>query len=163
MTPRQLIILWLKQAEASEKAHYKRGSRLTSYSALLTVAAVGSSTVVGSSLFALLNQSAGFRTKLALAIASAAAALLVAIHRTLGLAEKAERNREAGSGWERIRNKAVAALTLPETELPTKVKELEAMIDDLVQRSPQIPQRTFNRVGLGKVYEELEAAVNSGS
>jgi hypothetical protein len=158
MTPRQLIVLWLRQAKGSEAAHYTLGSRLASSSALLTVLAVGTSTVVGSSLFSVLNQSAGYRTKLALAIASASAALLVAIQRTLGLAEKAERNRQAGSGWERVRNKAAAALTLPDAELPAAVKELEALIDDLVQRSPQIPERTFTRFELDKVYSELLAA-----
>jgi hypothetical protein len=92
-----------------------------------------------------------------LALASASAAILVAVQRTLSLAERAERNRATGSQWQRILNKATAALTYEDEQRQSAaVDDLEKLIDEVVANSPQIPERYFTKVGLDKVYAEFE-------
>jgi ABC-type cobalamin transport system ATPase subunit len=150
--------LWLRQARASQRAHYELGSTLAHQNALLTATVVVSSTVVGSSLFGLLAKSPGVWWKLGLALASAASAVLLAVQRSLNLADKAERHRASGSNWQRVLNKASAASTYPpgSKRLLTAVDELEKMIDEVVASSPQIPEKKFLAVGLKSIYDELE-------
>jgi hypothetical protein len=158
MTPRHLVGLWLRQARASQRAHYELGSTLANQNALLTATVVVSTTVVGSSLFGLLAKEPGVWLKLGLALASAVSAILVAVQRSLNLADRAERHRASGSNWQRVLNKASAASTYPagSKRLLAAVDELEKMIDDVVASSPQIPEKKFLYVGLKPIYDELE-------
>jgi hypothetical protein len=137
---------------------------LATASALLTGAVVVATTVVGSSLFGLLgSQHTTHDWKLGLAITSALAAVIVAVQRTLGFHEQAERNRATGAKWQRVLNKATVALTYSDGDprLDKAIEELEAMIDEVVAGSPQISEHYFKKKGidLQEVYDAFKQHV----
>jgi hypothetical protein len=111
------------------------------------------------------NKDASFNQKLTLAIVSAIAAILVAVQKNLGLAVLAERHRAAGSSWQRVVSKAAVTLayTHEEQRVRASVEDLEALIDDIVAKSPQIPERRFKEAGLETIYAELEQHASAGS
>jgi hypothetical protein len=163
MTERELLGLWWRLARASEKVHYKIGSRLAWCNSLLTAVVVVASTVVGSSLFSLLSKHTSNSWKLGLAVASVVSAVLVAVQKSLGLGDAAEKNRSTGSGWQRVLNKCTTALTIPDGDprLTVAIAELEKMNDEVVANSPQIPERAFKNSELAEIYAELERYARS--
>jgi hypothetical protein len=159
MTPVALLELRLRQARASEAAHYRRGSILAKSNTWLTLIVTVTTAFVGSSLFALVGQRATDPWKLTLASMGLVAAVLAGLQRALNLGQEGERNRATGAKWERIFNTAVDALTETSDEqaLRTALANITKSIDAVVADSPQLPQRAFYRAGLQRIYDELAA------
>lgn len=148
-----LLAYWGPRARKTEAAHYQVATEYSRRHDALTLLVVSLAAFTGSGLFATLStKSARFKT--VLAILSVIAALLAGLDRSLRYLERAEKHREAGSAWAAIVNeteelKPQLAAHPPEA---TRISSLAKLMNDITARSPYIPQRVFDRCGLGDTY-----------
>ncbi len=155
--PLTLLKLWKERAQLSSKVHYQIASRRMGWNTLLSIGVVVASTVVGSALFASLNDESDGGPTVWLAMVSIAAGVLAGLQRILSLAELGEKHRQAGAQWDRIFNRLCIRMTHVIADEP-KHGELEKLAEEMSQlvfSSPYIPQRAFVRVGLHVTYDAL--------
>lgn len=110
----RLLRDWHNRAAAAAMAHYTLANRCRRRNVLLGVPVVVFSTVVGTSLFATLNDaSVDSDVRLLIGIVSVAAAVLAALQTFLRFAERAERHVMAADWYSAVRRGIAEALALP--------------------------------------------------
>jgi hypothetical protein len=146
----RLLRDWHNRVAAAQDAHYELVTRLRRHNVLLGVPAVVFSAVVGTSLFATLNE-AEISTILRLIIGSlsVAAAVLAALQTFLRFAERAEKHQLAADWYSAIRRDIQELQTLPPGSRgdPKAVFDrLRKEINRVVQQSPEIGQNFWAEV-----------------
>ncbi|HEX2273232.1 MAG TPA: SLATT domain-containing protein [Acidimicrobiales bacterium] len=146
----RLLADWRNRAAAAATAHYRLAYRCRRRNVALGVPVVVFSTVVGTSLFATLNEtSVDSDVRLAIGVVSVAAAVLASLQTFLRFAERAERHVIAADWYSAVRRGIDEALALPPAArkapaeyLPTVRKEMSK----IGQQAPEIPAPIWGRL-----------------
>ena len=146
----RLLCDWHSRAAAAGEAHYRLANRCRRRNVALGVPVVVCSTIVGTSLFATLNDAqVDSQARLLIGAVSVAAAVLAALQTFLRFAERAERPAVAADWYTAVRRGTAATRALPPAareppavHLPKVRKEMSRV----GQQAPEIPAGLWAKI-----------------
>jgi hypothetical protein len=153
-----LLGSWWRRARESQTAHYRTARSLSQLNYRLGIPTVILSAIVGTSIFASLDEAPSISTKILLGIVSLGTAALSAIQTFLRSAERGEKHRAAGAAFGALRREIEQWQALPkmsEDQLVPFVDGLRKRFDELALHSPEIP------AGIWIEVEEILAQVDA--
>ena len=142
---RRLLVEWRNRADATSKTHYALADRLSLLNKALGIPVVMLTTLVGTSVFATLQETVNTATRIAAGIAIALAAVLASLQTFLGLGERAEKNRAAAENWSAIRREISEMLALHPAHTATRgdpkdyLDALRARMDEVAAEPRRCP------------------------
>ena len=140
---------WYRRARESQFAHYTAASRYALLARLLGIPSVVLSAVVGTALFATLEEgTASFNLRLALGLVSVLAAVLAALQTFLGFGERADRHRAAGSAYGTVRREIEQYYAVPPRTIETVeavMNRLRERLDAIAEKAPDVPDVTWHK------------------
>jgi hypothetical protein len=128
---------WQERASISQDAHYVIATRLSSYNLVFGVPVVVFSTVVGTSVFATLQENVSVGWRIGVGIVSVIAAVLASLQTFLRFQERAEKHRAAAEHWAAIRREIDQMLALHPDYLAERSDPKE-YLDQLRQRMGEV-------------------------
>jgi hypothetical protein len=150
---RDLLKEWRDRAEATSRTHYAMANRYSRRNMVLGVPVVGLTALVGTSVFATLQETLNTRMRIAAGVAIVAAAVLASLQTFFNYSEKAEKNRAAAELWSAIRREIAEMLALihPANEATRgdpkeHLDKLRARMDETSAESPEMPDRLWARI-----------------
>jgi hypothetical protein len=149
---RDLLKEWRDRAEATAKTHYAMANRYSRRNMVLGVPVVALTALVGTSVFATLQETLNTRMRIAAGVAIVAAAVLASLQTFFNYSEKAEKNRAAAELWSAIRREIAEMLALHPTNEATRrdpkeyLDKLRARMDETSAESPEMPDRLWARI-----------------
>ncbi len=161
----RLLRDWHNRAAAAAMAHYSLANRCRRRNVLLGVPVVVFSTVVGTSLFATLNEaSVNSSVRLMIGIVSVAAAVLAALQTFLRFAERAERHVTAADWYSAVRRGIAEVLALPPSARQPPTAYLPAVrkeMSKIGQQAPEIGAPLWLKVAAAHGVEDAPPARSS--
>jgi hypothetical protein len=144
-----LLAAWYRRARESQLSHYKVATFYAARARRLGVATVILSALTGTTLFATLEETAGGTTiHLALGLCSITAAVLAALHTSLGYSERANQHRAAGTLYGSIRREMERYQAFRPAERDDAIRVLEGLrtrIDEAATAAPDVPERLWRQ------------------
>ncbi|MGD0570302.1 MAG: SLATT domain-containing protein [Candidatus Sulfotelmatobacter sp.] len=163
MTTDELILHWRFRVHRVQLAHYNSARKFGNLHLWLGIPAIVLSTVVGTTVFATLAQSAKSAKQewiqVIVGMLSVLSAVLVALQTFLRYSELAEKHRVAGARFANLKHRIELLATLPpsdEQKLRESLLEIETLWEKLREESPNIPADAWNHVEQTLTYEEHE-------
>ena len=148
---RRLLQDWRDRAEATSKTHYAMANRYAGRHLRLGVPVVGLTTLVGTSVFATLQESLNTSMRIFAGVAIVVAAVLASLQTFLNYSEKAEKNRVAAERWSAVRREISQMLALRPMNVATRdesknyLDELRARMDEASAEAPEMPDSLWAR------------------
>jgi hypothetical protein len=140
---------WRRRAWAAQTAHYRRATRLRRRHVWLGVPVVIFTTVVGTSLFATLNEEdLALSLRIVVGSVSVAAAVLSAIQTFFRFAQRADRHVLAADWYAAIRRGIEQVQALPRQardDARKTLSDLRKELNKVGSQFPQIGQREWTR------------------
>jgi hypothetical protein len=149
---RRLLVEWRDRADAASKTHFAVANRLSALNLGLGIPVVVLTTLVGTSVFATLQQVLSTTVRIFAGIAIVAAAVLASLQTFLSSAERAEKNWAAGEAWAAIRREITEMLALHPANIAARgnpkqyLDELRARMDEVAKESPGMSNRVLARI-----------------
>jgi hypothetical protein len=138
----QLLREWHRRMFACQYAYYTEAERLRRWHLWLGIPAIALSTVVGTAVFATLeNQQISISARVAVALVSVAAAILAGLQTFLRLAESASAHAAAGDWYAAIKRDIEELQVLPREDRGHPKACLDALrkeINKAGQKSPEL-------------------------
>lgn len=134
---------------AVEAGHYAMADRLTRSNLRLGIPVVILSTVIGTSVFATLEQQVSLPLRIAVGILSVATAAIASLQTFLRLGERSEKHRVAAALYSALRRDIEAALATPRKERPDAdpmFERIKLQLKTYGKESPAIGEREWARV-----------------
>ncbi|URS59289.1 SLATT domain-containing protein [Pseudomonas sp. Y39-6] len=140
-----LLKKWYTRCSTAAVGHYKTAERYSKFNANLTGLAAVFSTIIGTTVFATLQDEPSLCLRIFLGAFSLAAAVLAALSATMGFQDKAEKHRTAGSKYNSAGRELEQLGTNPSItqELLEKIR---TRLDALAEESPHLPRRVHNEI-----------------
>ena len=141
---RHLLEDWRDRADVTSNNHFARANRLSSIDLALGIPVVVLTTVVGTSVFATLQETLNTRIRIIGGVLIVLAAVLASLHTWLHLGEQVEKNRAAAESWSAIRTEITEMLALHPAHAATRgdpkeyLDGLRARIDEVAAESPEM-------------------------
>lgn len=135
---RRVALEWYQRAVVVAHGHYRAALRYSRLNFWFGIPSIVLATIVGTSVFASLQQKPDFWLQITVGLMSILAAVLSGLQSFLGYNDKAERHRMAGSRYNSIGREL--ELILAEDKDWTKLETIRTRIDTLAQESPHIPE-----------------------
>jgi hypothetical protein len=132
-----LLREWEERASISQDAHYVLATRLGGYNLLFGIPVVVFTTVVGTSVFATLQENVGTSWRILVGIVSVLAAVLASLQTFLRFQERAEKHRAAAELWAAIRREIDQMLALHPDYLAERT-DPKAYLDTLRRRMGEV-------------------------
>jgi hypothetical protein len=143
-----LLRRWLERARVALAAYNDATTRTIAAERRLGIPAVLMTALVGTGVFATLQEDPALPWRIATGILAVLAALLTALQTFLRQAERAEQYREAARSYSRFRRRIERAQLFP----PDTREETQALLDELSEElaaaargKPNLPQRIWDR------------------
>lgn len=146
-----LLVDWRNRANVTSNKHFEMANRLSFINLLLGIPVVVLTTVVGTSVFATLQESLDTRIRIIGGILIVLAAALASLHTWLHLGEQVEKNRAAGEMWSALRREITEMLVLPPASVATRggprknLDDLRTRIDEVAAESPEMRHYHWGR------------------
>jgi SMODS and SLOG-associating 2TM effector domain family 4 len=137
----ELLVGWSARVGAVEAGHYMMADRLSRGNVRLGVPVVILSGLVGTSVFATLQEEIDYRARIVIGLISVLTAVLASLQTFLRYAERAEKHRVAAALYSSLRREMEELLVLPvEARGPSKesLDRLREQMDQLGKESPEI-------------------------
>jgi hypothetical protein len=138
---------WQRRAAVSQDAHYMIANRLARYNLLFGVPVVVFATIVGTSVFATLQENVQAGWRIAIGIVSVLAAVLASLQTFLRFQERAEKHRAAGELWAAIRREIDQMLALhpdylaERSDPKTYLDQLRGRMGEVSAQSPELTDK----------------------
>jgi MFS family permease len=145
-----LLREWQLRAAVSQDAHYRRATRMSSYNLLFGIPVVIFSTIVGTSVFATLQENVDVSWRIAVGIVSVLAAVLASLQTFLRFQERAEKHRAAAELWASIRREMDQMLALHPDYLAERsdpksyLDQLRRRMGEVSSQSPEIGDKDWS-------------------
>jgi hypothetical protein len=144
---RRLVLTWYRRARHAQVAHARAASETRRLHLLLGVPTVVLGTVVGSTIFATMNQRSATVLQVATGLLSLASAVLAALQTFLRLEERARDHETASRAFGALRRDlgelgAISGRSRP--ELVSRLDSLRRSYDETSSTTPNVPQRIWN-------------------
>jgi len=160
----RLLSDWRARAIASSEAHYALATSLSRSNIRFGVPVVALTTLVGTTVFATLQQQVNVGVRIAAGMFSVLAAVLASLQTFLRFGERAEKHRVAAERWAAIRREIDEKLALHPTYLASRgdpqqfLDQLRGKMDEASQQSPELGEhgwwRTQRRYAVGEATTE---------
>jgi hypothetical protein len=153
---------WQRRAALSQDAHYVLATRLTKYNIWFGVPVVAFATLVGTSVFATLQEDVGTNLRILVGFVSVLAAVLASLQTFLRFQERAEKHRVAAELWAAVRREIDEMLALhpeylAERSDPKKyLDDLRRRMDEVSAQSPEIGDRDWRNAEAKLGGQEIE-------
>lgn len=141
---------WYERTSVVAVGHYRAALRYSKFHFWIAMPTVGLSALVGTAVFATLQQNSCFWLQFGVGAMSVIAAILTALQSTLRYQELAEKHRAAGAKYNAIGREIELLRTYPEISAE-KIEDLRSRIDSLAFESPHIPQAVHEHMKAEKV------------
>jgi hypothetical protein len=144
---------WGRRARLSQQAHYWVATSYSRFQSRISALLIVLTVVTGSTLFATFSEkNAPFF--LAGAILSMVSAAVAGFDRSQRYLENAEKHRQAGAAWTSIVQQTELLVEQLPDHPPTeaRIDAIGKQIDSVTAKSPQIPERVFNRFKIGETF-----------
>jgi hypothetical protein len=138
---------WENVAKRAAKAHYERAGWWERWNVGFGIPVIVLTTVVGTSIFATLQDKGGTPLKVATGVVSLLAAILASVQRFLRLGERAEGHRVAGNRWSSIKRDIEKTRSLYPTYPDVRgdpthyLHNLQTRMDEVAGQSPLLGER----------------------
>lgn len=153
MTPTELILHWRFRVHRMQLAHYQSARVLEKRHLWLGLPAIALSTIVGTTVFASLKQTAEQSTipwlQIAIGLLSVVSAVLVSLQTFLRYAELTEKHRMAGARFANLKHEIELIFTMPpnnEGNLREALATVEAKWSKLREDSPTVPEAIWKDI-----------------
>jgi hypothetical protein len=160
LSTRQVLDEWYERTSVVAVGHYRAALRYSRQHFWITMPTVALSAVVGTAVFATLQQQPSFWLQFGVGAMSVIAAILTALQSTLRYQELAEKHRAAGAKYNAIGREIELLRTYSEISAE-KIEDLRIRIDALAFESPHIPQAVHEHMQAEKVNQWGESGLNS--
>lgn len=157
---RHVLDQWYERTSVVAVGHYRAALRYSRLHFWMALPTVGLSAIVGTAVFATLQQQSGFWLQLGVGAMSVVAAILTALQSTLRYQELAEKHRGAGAKYNAIGREIELLQTYPEVAVE-KIEDLRLRIDSLAFESPHIPQAVHEHMQAEQVNQWGESGADS--
>jgi hypothetical protein len=138
MSNRRVAVEWVQRIVVVAHGHYRAALRFSKLQFWLGVPTVLLATIVGTSVFAMLQSKPEPLWQIVVGLMSIAAAVLSALQSFCGYNDKADRHRTAGTRHNAIGRELEQLLAQNEDWSP--LTEIRRRIDALAEESPHIPE-----------------------
>jgi len=152
----ELLRGWLLHAHKGRRRHDKAARRYDQTKFWLGGGATAVSAVVGTSVFAALQQTASQTMKFVVVIVSMLAAVLTSLSAFLNLSERAEKHRAAGVHYKMVVRELERLLSCADPVVSGNGDDIRLVLkrlDELEESAPVVPV---------PIYEQVEREWNSG-
>lgn len=143
---RAVATKWYERTSVVAVGHYRAASRYTKLHYFLAVPAIVLSAIVGTAVFASLQQMPSLAWQVTVGLMSMAAAVFSLLQPTLGYLEKAEKHRVAGSKYNSV-GRELELLLAQQSIDPKALDSVRIRVDSLAQESPHIPRAVHDEMG----------------
>jgi hypothetical protein len=139
-----LLRTWLKRARESQFAHYAADRRLTLRHYYIGIPAAILSAVVGTSVFASLNESVDTWAKILVGLIAVVAAVLTSLQTFWRFSEQADRHRKAAGTYSGIRREIESQLVFQDRINFEVAEGIRKKIDVLAAEAPSISKKDWD-------------------
>lgn len=145
-----LMSEWQQRASVSQDAHYVIATRLGRYNLFFGIPVVVFSTIVGTSVFATLQENVVVGWRIAVGIVSVLAAVLASLQTFLRFQERAEKHRSAAEQWAAIRREIDQMLALHPDYLAERsdpkeyLDQLRRRMGEVSAQAPEIGDKDWS-------------------
>ncbi len=144
MTPEDLLRRWLKRVRESSFAHYAAESSLNRLHLFLGIPATAFAALVGTSVFASLENNISSWIKIAVGLISIVTAILSGLQTFLRFAEKAERHRKTAVEYGVVRRSIEQHLVYA-NQLTYEVSDrIRERLDKIAAEAPNVAPRLWS-------------------
>lgn len=144
MGDRAVAIEWSKRVAVVAHGHYRAALRYSKFHFWLGIPTVLLATVVGTSVFATLQEKPEVSWQIAVGLMSIAAALFSALQSFLNYGEKTEKHRTAGARYNAVGRELEQLLA--QNDDWSKLTNIRQRIDKLSEESPHIPESVHDEM-----------------
>jgi hypothetical protein len=147
-----ILVEWRDRADVASKTHFAVANRLSSLNLILGIPVVVLTTLVGTSVFATLQQALSTIVRIFAGFAIVLAAVLASLQTFLSSAERAEKNWAAAEAWAAIRREITEMLALHPANIAASdnpqqyLDKLRARMDEVAKESPGMSNRILARI-----------------
>lgn len=139
----QLLKNWYRRLRESQFSHYEAAKAFDRMNYWLGVPSIISSTIIGTSIFATLDESIDATVKLLAGLVSVLAATLTGLQTFLKFSERAEKHRAVAARYGALRREIEELRSLEGNITRELITPLRESIDRLAEESPNIPTRIW--------------------
>jgi len=141
--------VWLKRAREALFSHYTAAEKYDRLNRRLGIPVLILTTIVGTSVFASLQQKVDPILQILVGLISVAAAILAGLQTFLGFAERAERHRMTAARYSALRREIEFLLAVENTKFhdPEHLDALRVKIDKLGEEAPSITSKIWDEAG----------------
>ena len=141
----ELLADWFRRIREAQFAHYQSAKPLVRANYLLGVPVVALSALVGTSIFATLQEQADVGIRIAVGIVSVLAAFLSGLQTFLRFSEGAEKHRGVATRYGALRREIEMIQATNMTADPKKLDEVRERFDSISMEAPEISDATWKR------------------
>jgi hypothetical protein len=145
-TQQQVVDDWYQRVVKTQKAHYLSAHHFGSRKYWLGIPTIGLSTLVGTSVFATLQQKPELWLQITVGLLSVVAALLASLQTFLNYSERAEKHRVAGAKYGALGRELEQLRAVETAPSAEAISDIRKRLDDLAVESPNNPLRLWRRV-----------------
>lgn len=146
-TAGQILDDWYERVAVTQRAHYLSSDHFGGRKYWLGIPTIVLSTLVGTSVFATVQQQPETWVQIAVGLASVASALLASLQTFLGYTERAERHRVAGAKYGALGRELEQLRAGAMDPSPEEISAVRKRLDELAVESPNNPQSTYRSAG----------------
>lgn len=145
-TPKEIIKIWYDRVAISQRGHYLAALHFTRINYFFGIPVIALSTIVGTSVFASLQDQPALWLQIIIGMLSMVAAVLASLQTFLSYGSRAEKHRIAGAKYGALGRQleAMQAFTFTEDGLTAIKQELDALALD----SPNVPLKLHYKAKL---------------
>jgi hypothetical protein len=138
---------WERRAAAAAEVHFQTAEQLSRWNVFLGIPVVVLSAIVGTGVFATLQDDVDPSIRIAAGSVSVIAAVLASVQTFLRFGERSERHRVAAERWSSIRREIEKMRALPADVGDPKqlLDDIKARMDEAADKSPAMPDRRWKR------------------
>ncbi|WP_422006840.1 SLATT domain-containing protein [Roseivirga pacifica] len=147
---REVLDEWFNRVRVTQLAHYGSADHFGKRKYALGVPAVILSGIVGTTVFANLQNEPNINIQILVGFASVSAALLTSLQTFLGYSERAEKHRIAGAKYGALGRELELVRSFDSID-KSVIEDIKKRLDDLAQESPNNPKRIYYKAGAGEL------------
>ena len=146
-SPEQLLTDWYRRARESQFSHYTAADYYTRLNLWLGVPVVCFSTVVGTTVFATLEQEVDILLRILVGSISVIAAVLASLQTFLRFSERVEKHKSTAAAYGAIRREIeqMQAISVSLDGEENDITSIRDRLDGLAAEAPEIPQRVWKK------------------
>jgi hypothetical protein len=145
---------WYERVAVTQRAHYISAEHFARKSYWLGIPVIGSTTLVGTSVFATLQKQPQPWLQITVGLASVLAAILASLQTFLGYSQRAEKHRIAGAKYGALGRELEVLRASAESASNDVIANLRKRLDAMALESPNNPIWIYQRAALKQATDD---------